>query len=219
MILGSSEPRVLVFSYRNIFRNALFRCPHYEFEDVISHVDSVELLAPEFTPSGLRYSLAKIAAYRLPFAPNPGIKRSEAKKRYDLFFAICGQPSDLITASAAFDWKRSCGVSVCLIDEFWAKEINACQHLLHLIDKFDVIALYYRQSVESVSREVKSRCIFIPPGVDAIRFSPYPNPPERVIDVYSIGRRSEATHQKLLKVAVENRSFYVNRQHRGRRSN
>jgi hypothetical protein len=209
MILESSDPRTLIFSYRNIFSNAVFRCPHYEFEDVISQVDSVELLAPKFTPSGVWYNLAKRAAYRLPFAPNPGIKRIEGKRRYDLFFAICGQPSDLITANAAFDWKKSCRVSVCLIDEFWVKEINRCQHLLHLLSKFDVIALYYSQSVEPVSREIKSRCVFMPPGVDAIRFNPYPNPPERVIDVYSIGRRSEATHQKLLKMAWEDGLSYL----------
>ncbi len=169
----------------------------------------MDLLAPEFTPSGLRYSLAKRAAYLLPFAPNPGIKKIEGKRRYDVFLAICGQPSDLITANAAFDWKKSCRVSVCLIDEFWVKEINACRHLLHLLDKFDVVALYYRQSVEPISRRIKSRCIFIPPGVDAIRFSPYPSPPERVVDVYSIGRRSEATHQKLLRMAAEDGLFYV----------
>ena len=209
MISKSSESRALVFSYRNIFSNALFRCPHYEFEDVISRVDSVDLLAPKFTPSGLWYKVAKKAAYRLPFAPNPGIKRTEAKKRYDLFFAICGQPSDLVTANAAFDWKGHCRVSVCLIDEFWAKEIDSCRNLLHLLDRFDVIALYYNQTVEPLSRRLRSRCVFIPPGVDTIRFNPYPNPPERVVDVYSIGRRSEATHQRLLRMASEDGRFYL----------
>lgn len=209
MISKSPEPRALVFSYRNIFSKAMFRCPHYEFEDVISQVDSSELLAPEFTPSGLRYNLAKRAAYRTPFSPNPGIERIEGKNRYDLFFAICGQPSDLVTANAAFDWRRSCRVSVCLIDEFWITEINACRNLLRLLDKFDVIALYYRQTVEPVSKRIRARCVFIPPGVDAIRFNPYPDPPKRVIDVYSIGRRSDATHQKLLRMAAEDGLFYL----------
>ncbi len=209
MILQSREPRALVFSYRNIFSNALFRCPHYEFEDVISQVDSIELLAPKFTPSGLRYNFAKKTAYRSPFSPSPGIKRFEPKRHYDLFFAVCGQPSDLVTANAAVDFKKCCDVSVCLIDEFWITEINACRNLLRLLDKFDVIALYYRQSVEPISRRIRSRCIFIPPGVDTIRFNPYPNPPERVVDVYSIGRRSEITHQKLLQMAAEDGLFYL----------
>ena len=208
-MLESSDPRALVFSYRNIFRNAMFRCPHYEFEDLISQVDSVDLLAPEFSASGFWYNVAKRAAYRSPFAPNPGIKRIEVKKRYDLFFAICGQPSDLVMANAALDWRSSCKVSVCLIDEFWISEIKACRNLLRLLDKFDVVALYYRQTVDALNRRMSSKCIFVPPGVDAIRFCPYPNPLKRVIDVYSIGRRSEATHQKLLNMAVEDDLFYL----------
>jgi len=187
----------------------MFRCPHYEFEDVISQVESSELLAPDFTPGGFRYNFAKRVAYHSPFSPNPGIKRIEGDDRYDLFFAVCGQPSDLIIVDAAFDWRRHCRASVCLIDEFWITEINGCQNLLRLLDKFDVVALYYRQSVEPVSKRIQSRCIFIPPGVDAIRFNPYPNPPKRVIDVYSFGRRSEATHQKLLRMAAEDGLFYL----------
>ena len=209
MIIESSEPRVLVWSYRNIFRNALFRCPHYEFEGVISQVDSADLLAPEFTASGWWYNVAKRTAYHSPIAPNPGIKRLEAQKHYDLFFAICGQPSDLITANAAFDWRKHCKTSVCLIDELWISEIKACRNLFRLLDKFDIVALYYRQTVNVVSRMLSAKCIFIPPGVDAIRFCPYPNPPERTVDVYSIGRRSEATHQKLLRMAAEDGLFYL----------
>ena len=209
MILKSEEPRGLVFSYRNIFSNALFRCPHYEFEDVISQIDSVDFVAPTFSASGLWYETAKRIAYRTPFAPNPGIKKIDTKRRYDFFLAICGQPSDLITADAAFDWRSTCKTSVCLIDEFWITEIKACRHLLRLLNKFDVVALYYRQTVDAISHLITSKCIFIPPGVDTVRFCPYPNPPERVVDVYSIGRRSEATHQKLLRMAAEDGLFYL----------
>lgn len=187
----------------------MFRCPHYEFEGIISEVDSADLLAPEFTASGLWYNVAKRVAYRSSISLNPGIKKLEGKKSYELFFAICGQPSDLIIADAAFDWKRSCRVSVCLIDEFWISEIKACRNLLRLLDKFDIVALYYRQTVDAISNLISSKCIFIPPGVDAIRFCPYPNPPARAVDVYSIGRRSETTHQKLLQMAREDGLFYL----------
>ena len=33
------NPRVLIFSLRNTFPKALFRCPHYEFEDIICEID------------------------------------------------------------------------------------------------------------------------------------------------------------------------------------
>jgi hypothetical protein len=55
----------------------------------------------------------------------------------------------------------------------------------------------------------KAKCVFLPPGVDAIRFCPLPNPPERVVDVYSIGRRSEITHRALLKMTVDEKVFYL----------
>jgi hypothetical protein len=45
--------------------------------------------------------------------------------------------------------------------------------------------------------------------VDAIRFSPYPNPPARVIDVYSLGRRLDGLHRTLLKFTAERNMFYV----------
>ena len=69
--------------------------------------------------------------------------------------------------------------------------------------------LYYSQTVKPLSQIIGRRCIFLPPGVDAILFCPYPAPPKRVIDVYSIGRRSEITHQRLLRMVRENGLFYL----------
>jgi hypothetical protein len=41
------------------------------------------------------------------------------------------------------------------------------------------------------------------------RFCPYPNPPLRSIDVYSMGRKSSITHQALLKMAEQGQIFYI----------
>jgi len=60
-----------------------------------------------------------------------------------------------------------------------------------------------------VSEVTGKKCFFLPPGIDAVKFCPYPNPPKKAIDVYSFGRRSEATHKKLLKMAEERDFFYV----------
>ena len=72
------KPRVLIFSLRNIFK-ALFRCPHYEFEDIICEIDSAVLLAPEVDPSSRRFTLARRLGYHIPVALNPGIRRIPAK--------------------------------------------------------------------------------------------------------------------------------------------
>src|SRR4029077_20883690 len=90
------KPRVLIFSLRNIFGKALFRCPHYEFEDLICEIDSADLLAPKVDPSSRRSSLATRLAYHAPVALNPGIRKISPRRQYDLLFTICGYPQDLI---------------------------------------------------------------------------------------------------------------------------
>jgi hypothetical protein len=47
------------------------------------------------------------------------------------------------------------------------------------------------------------------PGIDTIQFCPYPNPPVRSIDVYSMGRKSLVTHKALLKMAEGRQIFYI----------
>ena len=102
-----------------------------------------------------------------------------------------------------------CRTSVCLVDELWVKEMVKRRHFLRILAKFDVVMLYYSQTVKPLSNQIERRCIFLPPGVDAILFCPHPNPPKRVIDVYNMGRRSQITHQRLLRMVQESGIFYL----------
>src|SRR5690348_15391252 len=203
------KPRALIFSLRNIFGKALFRCPHFEFEDVICQIDHAELLAPRLDASGWRSSAAMLLGYHAPIFPNPGIRRIPTQKHYDIFFTICGYPQDLIMFNALGDVKEICTTSVCLLDELWVKEIVKNRYFLRILAKFDVVMLYYSETVKPLSELLGPKCFFLPPGVDSILFCPDPDPPERVVDVYSIGRRSEVTHQKLLDMARESGLFYL----------
>jgi len=202
-------PRVLIFSLRNIFPKALFRCPHYEFEDIICDIDSATLLAPELDPSRPFPKFATRLAYHAPVALNPGVRRTATNDKYDVFFTICGFPQDLIMVNALSNLREACRMSVCLLDELWLKEITKHRHFLRILAKFDVVMLYYSQTVEPLSRIIGRKCVFLPPGVDAILFCPYPTSPQRVIDVCSIGRRSEVTHQALLRMVREDDLFYL----------
>ncbi|HMJ25201.1 MAG TPA: glycosyltransferase [Pyrinomonadaceae bacterium] len=202
-------PRVLIFSLRNIFGKALFRCPHFEFEDLICEIDSAELLAPKLDPSSARSSFATRLAYHAPIILNPGLRKISAKQQYDILFTVCGYPQDLIMFNAVSNLRDVCKTSVCLLDELWINEIVQSRHFLPILAKFDVVLLYYSQTVKPLSEIIGRECIYLPPGVDAVSFCPDPNPPERVIDVYSIGRRSEITHRKLLKMARESGLFYL----------
>jgi hypothetical protein len=204
------EPRVLLFSQRNIARNVLFRCPHHEFEDVICQIDSTDVLAPQVGKRfDIRHKIAKQIAWRSPVVLNPGIPKTRVRKTYDLFFAVCGSPVDLLMVNTIENWETAANVSICLVDELWVKELPSYKYFLKIMAKFDFVMLYYSQSVKKVAEAVGPKCSYLPPGIDSIRFCPYPELPKRVIDVYSIGRRSEITHQKLLKMAEEDRIFYV----------
>jgi len=212
------KARALIFSFRNIFGSALFRCPHFEFEDLICKIDSAELFAPKIDPSSLRFSFATQLAYHAPITLNPGIHGLPGKGPYDFLFTICGFPQDLLLFSGADNFRDVCRTSVCLLDELWINDIVKHRHFLRILEKFDVVMLYYSQTVKPLGERIKSRCAFLPPGIDAISFCPYPDPVERVIDVYSIGRRSQITHQKLLEWARETRRFYLHDTIRGSQS-
>jgi hypothetical protein len=95
------------------------------------------------------------------------------------------------------------------LDELWINELAKNRHFLRILAKFDLVLLYYSQTVKPLSEIIERRCLYLPPGVDATSFCPDPDPPERFIDVYSIGRRSERTHQKLLKMVRESGLFYL----------
>src|SRR5258708_3948218 len=188
------KPRVLVYSLRNVFGKALFRSGHYEFEDIICQIDSAELWAPEADPNNARSAFAMRLAYHAPMTLNPGIRTRPARAHYDLFFAVCGglaYPLDLLMLNAVSNVKDMCRTSVCLVDEVWVKQMSRHRHFLRVLEKFDLVMLYGSQTVKPLSQQIGRKCVFLPPGIDAISFFPYPSPPHRLIDVFSIGRRSE----------------------------
>jgi len=206
----STHPRVLVFSQRGISPNVLYRGPHYEFENIICQIDSATLLAPHpHKWFALRHGMAKRLAWHSPILMNPGLVRMTPDRGYDLFFAICGSPVDLLALGSVANWRNLANTSICLLDEMWVKELTAYKHYLSILTAFDVVMFYYSQTAAAVGSELHSRCMFVPPGIDSILFCPYPECRPRVVDVYSIGRRSDVTHQELLRQATDHGSLYI----------
>jgi hypothetical protein len=201
--------RVLIFSQRNLTSNQPFVCPHVEFEDVIAEIDDVDMLAPPLNPNTRRQKIAKEVGYHTPLRLNPGIEWTSIEGKYDLFLAICSNPTDLLRVHAAGDWRSKCRLAVCLIDEMWARQISHYKNYLRMLAEFDLVVLYYSMSVEPLNQHIKGKGLFMPPGVDTLRFCPWPDPPERSIDVCSIGRRSAVTHRALLSMAKEESIFYL----------
>lgn len=198
---------------RNFTRKA-FQCGFYEAQDVLLDVDNVDLISLE-TRRGFRFKerwqrrlLFHDKSRKVIFG-NPGLHKVRLTREYDLFVAICQNYWDLLYINAIDGWKDRCKTSVCWIDEMWAAQLPRYKYWLHALRRFDHVFVGCRGSAAPVSNAIGWPCTWMPPAVDTLRFSPYPNPPARAVDVYSIGRRWEGIHQALLQAAGRKEIFYV----------
>src|SRR5581483_11256439 len=139
----------------------------------------------------------------------PGLTRVRLTRDYELFVAVCANYWDLLYLNAIDGWKDRCRTSVCWLDEMWLSEIPRYKYWLHVLQRFDHVFLGYEGSVDAVSNAIGRQCHWVGGGIDTIRFSPYPRPPARAIDVYSIGRGWEGIHAALLREASNHGLFYV----------
>jgi hypothetical protein len=140
---------------------------------------------------------------------NPGLERVQVTQEYDLFVAVCQNYWDLLSVNAIDGWRDRCKISVCWLDELWATDIPRFRYWLHVLNQFDHVFVGCEGSADALSQAIGQRCHWIGGGVDAIRFSPYPRPPTRVVDVYSLGRGFEGVHNALLREVARNGLFYL----------
>lgn len=208
----NKKPRILLLSLRNL-KLHVSRCYSYELEDAICEFDSVDMLAPVFSPSLFKVT-NRLANYATKAIGNsklvsPILNQSSVDKEYDLFFVICQSPFDILCLNSIKGWRKKCRQAVIWLDEIWAKDINNWRVQLKLLKDFDHIFMNLSHSMSGVAEIVQRPCHFIPFGTDALQFCPYPLPPERSIDIYSIGRRSQVTHKALLDFASQGNFFYM----------
>jgi hypothetical protein len=191
-----------------------FEAANYEAEDVFMEADRVDLCPVE---PGVGFRFRERCQRRLLWkdvtrtlaSVNPGLRPVRLRKEYDLFFCRFQTLRDVIYVNAVQGWKDRCRTSVCWLDELYSAEAIHSRNYLHILKRFDHVFVGFEGSVDAISQVIGRRCHFLPYGVDAIRFSPYPNPPARVIDVYSLGRRLDGLHRTLLKFTAERNMFYV----------
>ena len=87
--------------------------------------------------------------------------------------------------------------AACFITEVWSDMLPG--YLLELLTGFDHIFLGCAHSVEDVARMTGRPCSYLPLAADVPRFAPASLDQPRPIDVCYIGRRSQVTHQALLR--------------------
>jgi hypothetical protein len=138
-----------------------------------------------------------------------GLKEVKLRRDYDLLIVIYNTFWDLLFINAIEQWRDHCKISICWIDELWAASIPRYKHWLRALSQFDYVFTNSRGSLSALSQVLDRPCYWLPSGIDALQFSPFPNPPARVIDIYSIGRRYEGVHREILKAAALGRLFYV----------
>jgi hypothetical protein len=207
---NSNTARVLMFSQRNIYEPEVWRCSFNEFEEIIQQVDSIEVLAP--VPKKCfpyRKNRAMCIGKYTNIIINPGIPKIRLNHYYDVFFAICEKPSELLNITAIKGWTDYCKTSICLLPELWVKEMPLYKSSLKVLSQFDYVFSGLTHSVVPLSDIIEKQCYFLPSAIDSLLFSPFPNRPDRVIDVFSLGRRSEHLHCDLLKMARNNDIFYI----------
>jgi hypothetical protein len=212
MEIKPRPPRICLISQRAIRKHAAW-CSMYEFEDVISQVDDVERLDLR-RGQGFAWrnrAVGSLVWRRIPYSTslNPGFCPIKIESEYDLFVFPCINPFDLLYLNAIRGWKEKCRKKVCYMYEEWAGDVPGHRHLLSLLDGFDHVIFGWKSSAQAVQKVVNIPCSHLSPAADTLRFSPYPNPPQRSIDIYSLGRRVEALHTQLLETARTRELFYV----------
>jgi hypothetical protein len=207
------KPRIFMPTARG-FKKKAFYCAQYEAQDILADVDDVDLIHLEpgrgykFREACQRWLLFRDITRQLIFA-TPGLHKVRLTKQYDLFLVMCQMDHDFVNISAIDGWQDHCKTSVCWIQEMWAARIPLYKYWIRSLRRFDHIFVSARGSVAALSDAIGRPCRWLPDAVDTLRFTPYPNPPARVIDVYSIGRKREEIHRALLKAARSTDVFYV----------
>ena len=209
--LSHQESRILVWSQRNI-ENFIFNSCLFEFEDVINEVDVADIISPpQYSYSGklVKKLVKNSTQYCKSIANlNPYFYPIYLEQEYDVFLTILDFPQNLSSINLLKNWRKKCQFSVCYLIEIWRKDLPKLKNFLEFFQDFDLICLGHSEIVDDVQKIIKRPCIYLPPGVNAVKFCPDLATSQRLINLLNLGRRSEVVHQALLEEAEQTKFFY-----------
>ncbi len=201
----------LIMSMRRL-SDLVAYCSYYELEDLACELTGADRFDVGSAAS-LDFSRRVFKAVRystglreLAWALAPKPATVQLRSRYDLFFPVFTHPHELFALASIPDWRKRCRLAACYIVEMWQHQLPG--YLLELLRGFDHIFLGVHHPLEEVARITRRPCSYLPLAADVLRFSAYPELPERVIDICYIGRRSPVTHDALIRLAADSRIFY-----------
>ncbi|HMB74086.1 MAG TPA: glycosyltransferase [Gammaproteobacteria bacterium] len=186
----------------------------YEATDTLAEVCDLDLIELEATPGFWRREpLQRRIAWHDPTGftarLNPGLRPQQVTGEYDLFLAFCQTLKELPYVNAIKGWKERSAKSACIVAELYAGEVRRSKPFLRALQQFDYVFTELRESAGPISEVIGRPCYCLPTAVDALRFSPYPNPVPRSIDVNSIGRKRPGIHDALLRMVESDGIFYT----------
>jgi hypothetical protein len=205
--------RVLILSQR-AWNREFYMPLVYEFEDVIASVDAVDILAPPFLygegPRALAYRASNALRAKYGFTTDPGLPTVSLDRDYDLFFCFLNFAYEVPALRRLEQLRQRCKRAVCMFVEVWSSHVDRYRRSLEILNalEFDHVLVAFSSVLPALRTVVKRPCSFLPHAVDTIRFAPAYPEAERVIDCYSMGRRSEVTHRALMDAASKGEFFY-----------
>jgi hypothetical protein len=208
---GGVTGNTLLLSMRRI-ENIVAYSGCYEFEDTIAAVTNADRIDADNFAAINRSRRSYRLARSLTGSPNVARKLATKipwvtlERDYELFFPVFNHPHELYTLNAISNWRKRSRIAACFICEVFPHLVP--KYLLELLCEFDHIFIGSSTAVDELSKITGRPCSYLPFASDVLKFSPIPSHPQRSIDVCNIGRRSEVTHNALVKLARERNIFY-----------
>lgn len=195
--------RVLLLSPRELVKD-VWRCGQMEVEDVLCSVDDVDLVCPRPRKRGEGLAARtvgglsrRLAGADLSFGTK--VEPVRIERDYDLLVIYAAQPFDASILEYAQGFRKRCKKAVVLVDELWLCHLQS-DPAVQLFKQFDLLAVMFYNSVEPLQHYTGVPSVWVPPGLDTLRFFPGLVPPKRSIDVYSMGRRAAGSHEALSEI-------------------
>ncbi len=202
---------LLIFSQRNLNDN-VSRCSGFEFEDVIADIETADIIAPRRTKErGFPYEPKRWLSKRTSlfrYWPSK-VQKMRLERDYDIFFCGVQKPQELLSLDALPNWRKRCGVAVCVLEEVWNKDLERHMPLIKTLADFDLIGCAFADTCDALHRITGRPVIHLPGAVDMGRFAPKSLMVDRPIDVYWMGRRRPEIHEQLLKVFKNRAGLYL----------
>lgn len=198
-----ASARALILSDREV-APTISRCGIYEFEDVASVVDAVDVLAL----GGHAGRLARRIERHLPAAFRAPARFARAEP-YDLLFVSVHSLPELARLhplGRILDLARHAVINV---DEIWSDELHEHAGDLSLLRRFERVFTPCAGGIDALQNAIGRPCAYLAPSIDALRFAPHPPPPRRTIDIHLMGRRRHELHRALHETAEKTERFYL----------